>query len=143
MLARDIMQGPVEDVMPSDDIYLASSKMRQRNVHHLPVVNTQSQLIGIISDRDVLRSLSEVANSDAAMPLVSDCMHTEVVTCHEEDSLHEIADKILHFQINCLPVVNDERICVGMVSSRDIIRATSVLGRRLADSSSESSYAKI
>jgi acetoin utilization protein AcuB len=122
MIAREIMQSPVEDVMPFDDINHAFAKMRRCGVHHLPVVNTKSEVVGILSDRDILRGLAEVANSDAPMPVVSSWMKTDVITCRADEPLESVIHKLLEHRINCLPVVDMDARCIGMITSRDVIR---------------------
>ncbi|MFW7379195.1 MAG: HPP family protein [Oligoflexus sp.] len=130
MKARDIMQGPVEDVMSIDTIYQAFGKMRRLGLHLLPVVDAKSQLVGIVSDRDILRALAEIANMDAPMPLVSECMRRDVITCSADEPVPEVIEKLLNYHINCLPVLDDEKRCIGMISSRDVIRCGLMDGSR-------------
>lgn len=143
MKAREIMQSPIEDVMPFDDIYMAFGKMRRLGLHHLPVVDTHSQLIGILTDREILRAMAEVANSEAPMPLVSDCMIKEFVTCFADDPLSTVIDKLLTHHINCMPVIDEDQRCLGMITSRDVIRYSINDGKRILGETSTIKYAEM
>lgn len=132
MLIRDIMtRDPVcvsEETKAREAIELLDSM----DIRHLPVKN-DGELKGIISDRD-LRSLSvaEIANSiqtrgkiNLAAILdqpVSNFMSADVQTVGPEADISEAIDIMLYFRIGAVPVVDNGKDLVGIVSYIDILR---------------------
>jgi acetoin utilization protein AcuB len=122
MKAKDIMTRHVVDVMESDDIYQAFSQLRQHRIHQLLVVNVDSQLCGLVSDRDVLRAWAEVSNSDRDYPRVASIMQREVLTCGPEDSITRITQDMLDQHVHAMPVVDAKRRPIGIISTTDLLR---------------------
>lgn len=79
-----------------------------------------SRLAGIVSERDIIRG---IATKGAACldDAVSSIMTSDVVTCHESDTVHEIMSVMTTSRIRHLPVVEASRV-VGIVSIGDIVK---------------------
>ncbi len=122
MKAEDIMTRFVFDVMESDDIYQAFSKLRQHNIHQLVVVDVDSKLCGMVYDRDVLRAWAEVSNSDRDFPKVSSVLKRDVITCGPQDSLAHVTAMMLEHRVHAVPVVNAKRRPVGIITTTDLLR---------------------
>jgi CBS-domain-containing membrane protein len=122
MKAEDIMTRFVFDVMESDDIYQAFSKLRQHHIHQLVVVDVDSQLCGMVSDRDVLRAWAEVANSDRHFPRVDSIMKRDIITCSPQDNLAHITAMMLEHRVHAVPVINAKRRPVGIITTTDLLR---------------------
>ncbi len=122
MKAEDIMTRHVVDVMESDDIYQAFSKLRHHHIHQLVVVDVDSQLCGLVSDRDVLRAWAEVANSDREFPRVASIMKRDIITCGAQDNLAQITAMMLEHHIHAMPVVNSKHRPVGIITTTDLLR---------------------
>ena len=58
----DVMASPVEMIPPEAEIVAAFEHMNGRNVRRLPVVDADGRLVGIVTERDLLRWVGEVAN---------------------------------------------------------------------------------
>lgn len=124
---RDLMSADVETLAPTDDIDLASMLMRLDRLRHLPVVE-DGMLIGIISDRDVLkaqRSIFAEEDKDArrrfAMSIkAKDVMTKQVDTIGPDASALEAAEVLRERGYGCLPVVEDGRL-VGIVTPTDFL----------------------
>jgi len=116
----------VKDVMSSDIIYAipdlsvenVSLMMKTKGVGIIPIVKNREP-IGVVTDRDiVIRCLAE--NKVATQCKISEIMSKNVVVCKENDSLEEIINKISEKRVQRLPVINDRKHLVGMVSVNDL-----------------------
>jgi CBS-domain-containing membrane protein len=122
MKAEDIMTRHIVDVMEADDINQAFSKLRQHHIQQLLVVDVESQICGMISDRDVLRAWAEVANSDRDFPKVESIMQRDIFTCAPDDSITYITAMMLEYRVHAMPVVNTKRRPVGIITTTDLLR---------------------
>jgi acetoin utilization protein AcuB len=116
----------------------ARELMRDHNIRHLPVVDEQEKLIGVITDRDIRGAmpLENVRLPDFCKKMemvtqlkVGDVMTPDPITIGPHDT---IEDALLMFEqkkVGAFPVVDDEGRLKGIISVRDILRAfTNVLG---------------
>ena len=106
-------------------------RMLQRlEVRHLPVVDENGDLVGMVSDRD-LRGLEfpEVFGAEYMGKVqttleapISSIMTSDVVTVDVEDDVSEIVEKMLDLKIGAIPVVDNDDTLVGIVSYVDLLR---------------------
>lgn len=124
---RDLMSADVETLAPTDDIDLASMLMRLDRLRHLPVVE-DGQLLGIISDRDVLKAQRSVfadEDKDARRRFdmgikAKDVMTKQVDTIGPEASALEAAEILRERGYGCLPVIEDGQL-IGIVTPTDFL----------------------
>jgi CBS domain-containing protein len=90
--------------------------MRLGAFRHLPVVDERGRLIGIVSDRDILRALGRPRETT-----IGEIMTREPVTVRSEAPAHLAAKIMLDRTISSLPVVNDEGRMVGLVTQTDFL----------------------
>ena len=83
------------------------------HLRHLPVVDHQNQLVGIVSEKDLLR-----ASPDAP---VQQIMTTQVITVTEYTPLEEAARVMADHKISSLPVMRDDRL-VGIITETDLFQ---------------------
>lgn len=106
--------------------------MKEHSIRHLPIVDDNKQLIGIISDRELRRpnwvdeaqDITHVYLLDNSMN-VSDVMITNVHTLHTYDTLNKAVNLLLEEGIGAAPVLDKTGTLVGMLSSIDLLRALS------------------
>jgi len=113
---------------PDDGLRSAFFRMRRNRVRHLPVVDKQMHLLGIVSDRDLRRpnwvdeapDIAHIYNLDDHMEL-QDIMCTNVMTVYTYDRLQK-ATRIMHeHRFGALPVLNKEDKIAGMLSAIDLL----------------------
>ena len=122
MKVREIMSNRVLSLRHNDTVSQAAQMLSNHNVGSLPVV-TDGELVGIITDRDiVLRCVA--GRSDATQMRVGEIMSTRVVTVSPEDSVKRAMDVMAAHQVRRLPVTEGRRV-VGMLSLAGIARAAS------------------
>ena len=128
---NDVMTINPERVEVSQPVQRAINKLFELDARHLPVVDANDELIGMLSDRD-LREFSlpyemEFENMTQAdereTTPVSEVMQGDVISVHPEDPAAEVVDLILEQRIGAVPVVDPlDGSLVGIVSYVDILR---------------------
>ena len=116
-------------VKPDDGLKDAIWKMEHGHFRHLPVVDENDQLIGMLTDRDIrlIRpSLAFMTKEEAAVQLWSIAVQQaavfDPVRVKPETPLKEAADLMLHWHVGGLPVVDDREKVIGIVTYTDILR---------------------
>jgi acetoin utilization protein AcuB len=96
--------------------------IEERKLRHLPVLDSGDVLVGIVSEKDLLR-----ANSDEPIKVV---MTTEVITVTEYTALEEAARIMADQKISSLPVMRGSRL-VGIITETDLFKVfLELLGAR-------------
>jgi CBS domain-containing protein len=90
-----------------------------RNVGAMVVVGTEG-LVGIVSERDVVRMLHEHGAAALGRP-VADIMTSEVITCSPEDSVDSLSVLMTTNRVRHVPVVDKGRLA-GIVSIGDVVK---------------------
>lgn len=120
-------------VTTTADASLASLRdvFAKARFQHVPVTDASNRLVGIVSVKDYFRELSPVMDSatEPAIGLfirsrkVHQVMVTPVITITEQSTVKQAAALLLQHNIGCLPVVNEHKHLLGIVSWKDILRA--------------------
>ena len=126
---KDIMTDTLYTLHPTASIFDAHQLMAKYKIHHLPVIDDSNNLVGLLSQRDLLRaSVSVFADVnkeerneiEAGIPIKS-VMSTDLVVAEQETPLEEIAQHLLNEGHGCLPVVGDDGI-QGIVTEADFVK---------------------
>lgn len=97
----------------------AAATLVQNNVGSLPVVD-DGRLVGVISERDVLRLMHHRGDGFGRLPVV-EVMTRDPATCRVEDAVEEVMGLMSERRIAKVPVVEDG-LLVGVVSVGDVIK---------------------
>jgi len=116
MQLRNLMTSPLVSVQPGDSLLEAARRMHQHGIGSV-VVEDRDGLAGILTERDVLRSVAEGA--DVAQARVADFMTREVVTAGANWDAVVAATVMTERRIRHLVVKEDRPL--GMVSLRDVL----------------------
>jgi len=116
---RELMTSKLTLVSPNETLAFALELMLWGAVHHLPVVS-HDRLVGLVSDRDLLSRKIPWGLSGLHNTLVRDVMATDVQTASPDDDVADAAARMAGFAINCLPVIEGDKI-VGILTSTDIL----------------------
>jgi predicted CoA-binding protein/predicted transcriptional regulator len=126
---RERMTKNPSTVKPDDALKDAAWKMEQGHFRHLPVVDNQGKLLGMLSDRDIrlIRpSLAFVGKEDAMVQLwslfVQQAAVFDPVSVKPETTLKEAAELMLRWHVGGLPVVDEQQRVVGVITYTDILR---------------------
>ena len=120
-----IMTTDVITISPSATLAEARTLMRENRFHHLPVVDDEDTLVGLVTLTDVLAATDSVLrNQDsrirAAEICIKEIMVTEVATVDEHASLRQAALFLEKHRIGCLPVVTDGKLR-GIITDTDFV----------------------
>ena len=110
----------VVTVAPQQTVASVVKVLAQNRIGAVPVINEEGQLIGIISERDIIRGMSE--HSDAVLTLAVDQLMTrDVKTCSSEDQLVDLMEVMTLQRIRHLPVIQNGALH-GIVSIGDDVK---------------------
>lgn len=124
-LAEQIMQRRVIVVIDDDDVALAWRTLRDHQIHQAPVLDDNAQLVGIVSERDLLTAINIDSGQimEALGRRVRDVMTTPVVAAAPVTDIRRIAAVMLDHGVDGAPITNESGRLVGFVSRSDILRA--------------------
>ena len=105
--------------IPEESIVSVCTRLSSLNIGAFPVCDAKGTLVGIISERDVVRAFAKDA-AGLVTRHVRDLMTRDVVTCTRDTTMVE-AEKLMHkHRIRHMPVMDGAKL-VGMLSIRDIM----------------------
>jgi len=107
-------------VSPDDTIGHAADVLAERRFGALVVSIGDASIDGIISERDLVRGLSQFGNEVRNQP-VSSLMTAAVKTCSSGDTIEQLMEWMTEHRIRHLPVESDGRL-VGMISIGDVVK---------------------
>ncbi len=122
MRARDIMTKMVVSVRPTATVTQAAGTLTHRGFTALPVVNEAGELIGIVTEADVIRNRYQDNTAKASGETVGEVMTSPVVGVSHDADVSIIARAMLTAQRRCMPIVDGSTL-VGVVTRGDIVRA--------------------
>ena len=114
VLVSQIMSSPVRTLTPELPISEARNFIETHRFRHVPIVDGNGKLVGILSDRDIL--------SEDDTRLVKDVMTTNVLTAVPETEIRNIARVFFQERIGAMPVVSADGGLVGILTRSDILR---------------------
>jgi acetoin utilization protein AcuB len=117
----DVMTGKVVTLNPHHSFNDAANLMNDRYFRHCVVVDSQRKIVGVISDRDILRALARNPNSRTKS--LDQIMTHNPITVKRNTPIVDAVAKILAKRINCLPVIEDDGTVCGIVTSTDLMRS--------------------
>lgn len=123
MKAMQAMTRNVVCVHEEDALEVARDLMKEWECRHLPVVRGK-QLVGILSDRDVLLHTSGepgIGGAEVSDRSVRETMTKKPITCVASDTIAHIAGLMVDNKIDCVPVVEDDGELIGLITSSDLL----------------------
>lgn len=108
---KDVMSKNVVTLKKSRSVKNAAELMLNKNKTHLPIVNDNNEIIGIITAWDLSKAIAK--NTDN----IDEIMTKEVATCYEDDSIYEVAHKMEEERISVLPVIDEDNHVIGNIST--------------------------
>jgi len=112
ILVEDLMTTAVIAVHARDSLETARTQMELAGIRHLPVVDDAQQVIGILSNRDLLR---------AEKGRVGEHMTVDVITVLPSMRAADAATRMQELKIGSLPVVGDDARLIGILTETDFL----------------------
>ncbi len=130
MKVKEIMSETIVTVEMDDSLKVLKGIFDKVKFHHLLVVES-GRLYGVISDRDLLKalspnigSISETAEDLATLnKRAHQIMTRKPITLSPKAGIDEAIEVFNNHKISCIPVVDEERKPVGILSWRDLLKA--------------------
>ena len=125
---RDLMTETVFTLRPQDDLMALYDLMDTKHIRHVPIVDRDKDLVGLVTHRDLTRSA--LGTEEAPLSLqremlgrrkIREIMATEVETVEPDEDLKVAAELLIENKIGCLPVVEGTHL-VGILTESDFVR---------------------
>ena len=125
----DVMQTELKTLGRNDKLAIADDIMRQARIRHLPVLDADGNLCGVVSQRDLFRGIllralgygTFLENKMLDTHVVKEAMIEKVHTTTPDATIQEAARIMMKHKIGCLPVLKNEKL-VGIVSEEDFVK---------------------
>jgi CBS domain-containing protein len=124
MTVNDILSQKGNQVLtiePAATLAAAVETLAQRRIGALVVTGADHRIVGIISERDIVRVLHEKGTAVLGTP-VAEAMTRRVVTCDRNETIAEIMERMTGGKFRHVPVVEHGRLA-GIVSIGDVVKA--------------------
>ena len=109
--------------------------LRKYKIRHLPVIGTDLKLAGIISQRDLYRTVAPkrsieeeglfYSKEDLDKYFIKHSMNKDVTALKSTDPMGLAMDLMVQKKYGCIPIIDEQGYLVGLITQIDIIRATS------------------
>jgi CBS domain-containing protein len=123
MQIAQVMKTAVLTAGRTESVSAALDRMEKANVRHLPVVDGEQRLIGVVSERDLGRAVAmmQVAEGKRELLRVGDVMNAEPLRIPRSLPAHEAAAMLIEHKIGMLPVVDERGVVCGVVTATDFL----------------------
>lgn len=139
MLISSRMKTNLVTATPDMTIQAADALMKQEKVHRLPVLDTRNRLVGVVSERDILRAMPSPVTTLSTYEMnaliseltVAKIMKKDPPTITNDTSVEDAARIMVDQDVSCLPVMEGKNL-VGIVSKTDMLNMVlEMLGTRV------------
>lgn len=129
MLVAERMSHPVITIHPDMVMPDALDLMRKENIRRLPVVNSKGDLVGMVSENDILHASPSDATSLSIWEItyllsklqIDSIMEKDVITVTEDTPIEEAARMMADNKIGGMPVVRENKV-VGIITETDLFK---------------------
>jgi CBS domain-containing protein len=118
MRVEQLMTRKVHTVNPRDTLLAAATIMHEQDVGVVPVIEAR-RVIGVITDRDICMAAARTDKRLSQMP-VERAMSRIVQVCLPDEPIVDVEERMRRAQIRRMPVTDEERRLLGILSINDI-----------------------
>lgn len=116
VLVKNIESQPVIKAYPTDEIGDVAKKLVDNNINHLPVVDEEGKLMGIVTSWDIANAIAKGRTK------LKDVMTKKVIIARQNEPVDAIARRIDKYEISGLPIIDKDNKVKGMITAEDISR---------------------
>ncbi len=121
----EIMSDELKTLTEESTLADAQKLMANANIHHIPVINGEDRLVGLVSHRDVLAAMeSKLSDANLAQNAedigIGQFMTRDVATVDPRANLRQAAIYLQKHNYGCLPVVQGEKL-IGIITDSDFV----------------------
>ncbi len=117
MRVADIMTPRILALSEADSLETARRLMEDMFIRHIPIVDREGRLAGLVTQRDLLAASTR---KDENAP-IREVMRTDVTTVGPDEPLRRAAEIMIYNKFGCLPVLVDEKP-VGIITETDFLK---------------------
>jgi CBS domain-containing protein len=125
MKVKDAMHKGVDWVSPDTPVSELAKLMRDHDVGAIPI-GENDRLIGMVTDRDIVCKGLAQDNFDASRATASEVMTADIHCCREDEDLTRAVQHMEALKVRRLPVINQSKRMIGMLSLGDISHSAPV-----------------
>lgn len=121
--AFQIMSSPVVTIPPSISLVDVWQMLKEKNMRQVVVLSEENKLLGVLSDRDILRRIN-IVNDEVEVQqniVVGEVIQKETITTDLMNDIRRVARVMAFYHIDAMPVMQEEKL-VGIVTRGDILR---------------------
>jgi CBS domain-containing protein len=112
--------GNIICIEPTADLAAAAKLLSSHRIGVLAVLDAHGRLVGILSERDIVRTMADVGSAALQLP-VAQVMTRNVSTCDVNDSISSVMERMMQGKFRHMPVLDNDRPA-GMVSIGDVLK---------------------
>ena len=116
---RDVMKKNVVTIGVDDKVQKISKLLVKEKVNNFPVVNNKNELIGLVSEKDILEAME---SKNFIKMTAKNIMTKKVVSVKENDPLEYVAKIFIEYPYRRLPVKRGKKV-IGVIARNDIINS--------------------
>lgn len=124
MIVEEIMKKQVCTLLETDTIAKAIHLMNEQRIRHIPLVDKEMHVVGLVTDRDIRDATPSIfhikEHLDVLDKPLKSIMKTNLITGHPLDFVEEIAALFYEHHISCLPILQDKKL-VGIITETDLL----------------------
>ncbi|AWE08356.1 acetoin utilization protein AcuB [Lysinibacillus sp. 2017] len=124
MIVEQIMNTELHKLLPENTVRDAVHLMRDKKIRHVPIVNKDNVIVGIVTEHDIKNalpsSLRDEPNSTVYDASIESIMTKNPIVGHPLDFVEEIALTVYESKISCIPIVSVGEL-VGIVTTSDLL----------------------
>lgn len=106
---------------PDETVGAAAALLLSRKVGAMVILDSQEAVVGIVSERDIVRVVAEKGGAGLNLPL-SSCMTREVVFAGPNETVDSLLERMTDRRVRHLPVVRDRKL-IGIISIGDLVKS--------------------
>lgn len=112
--------GNIISIEPTADLAAAAKLLATHHIGALVVLDTSGRLVGILSERDIVRTMADIGTAALQAP-VAQVMTRNVSTCDMSDSISSVMERMTEGKFRHMPVLDQDRLA-GLVSIGDVLK---------------------
>jgi CBS domain-containing protein len=119
-LIQSRMTKEVKTLSPEHTLGDARDIFMQKSIHHLPIVNAQRELVGLVTSWDIFKLGKSV--EDYRQIKVNEVMTTKLATLQADDHLGAAAEVLMRHLFHAVPIVDAANKLVGIITTYDLLK---------------------
>jgi CBS domain-containing protein len=122
MRAKDLMNTDIVTIREDASVSQLCDVMQAAHANGLPVLNAQGELVGVVTEDDILYGTMGVFDKNGSTVLVRDIMTSPAICATEDTDVVELSRMLWRMRIHRIPIVLEGRVS-GVVTALDVVRA--------------------